>query len=154
MFSKSQIILQVTATVILGLLLFLTTNLLSKLLKGNPIPTIIRYNIPSDDPDDIFSGKKSVKLLKKNFKFITYAFTGDSSEDDKIFESFKAEAGRLKYTNDTTHLVRIYLHENITYGRFLKILTLMKEDGFKRYLEWDNFFYVVGEKYLKYKTGL
>lgn len=153
MFSKSQIILQVTSTVTLGLLLLLITNSVNKLVKGNPIPVIIKYNIPSDDePADrynqYFSGPANVKKFKKNFKFITYSFTGDSSEDDKIFESFKAEARRIKYTNDTTHLVRIYLHENISYGQFLKILLLMREDGHKRYMEWDNYFYVVGGKKL------
>ena len=127
------------------ILLFLQFKEVLQHLYTTRVPVIIKYNIPDDQPNGVFNGKKAASEIKRKFQLINYQFTENKYENQKILETIKAEARRLKYTKNKTHVIRIHFHENMEYGQFLQILLLMKEDGHKRYFEWDNYFYILGE---------
>lgn len=138
-------ILQILNNTLLILLLFLFQSEFNSILKSQN-KSVIKYNIPSDEPDGPFSGKRAVQQLKKKYTFITYKFTGKTEIDDKIFDSFRNEAKRLAYTKNKDNVIRIHIPENLTYERFIQLLSLMKEDGYRKYFEWDNYFYIVGKE--------
>ncbi|MEQ1798774.1 MAG: hypothetical protein ABL872_12535 [Lacibacter sp.] len=109
----------------------------------------IKYNIPGDNDEYIYSGKRSLKIAQ-NFNFINFQFTGNDTDDENILLMIKHEARRLSYTKDKKNIIRIHLPDNISYGRFISLLSLMQEEGHKLYFEWDNYFYIIG--YAAYKT--
>ncbi len=138
-------ILQILNNILLILLFLLFQSEFNSILNSKN-RFVIKYNIPSDDPDDPFNGKRAVTQLKKKYNFITYEFTGKTEADDKILTFFRYEAVRLAYIKDRKNVLRIYIPEVLTYGRFVQLLSLMKEDGHRRYFEWGNYFYVVGKE--------
>ena len=82
----------------------------------------------------------------RNKKFISVSLTGDVNEDEKRFEFIKNEARRLKYTNDTTNIIRVHFNEDNTYGQFVNLVNMMARDFHKRYMYYKDDFYIMGEQ--------
>jgi hypothetical protein len=86
-------------------------------------------------------------ILEENAKkkFIPISLTGNHDEDEKRFEFIQWKARELKYTNDTSHILKVHLPESLKYGQFIRLLNLMLQDQHKRYFEHNNNFYIFGE---------
>ncbi len=105
--------------------------------------SFIKYNIPSDGKNDMFNGHKIVEDLKSQFIIKTLSFTGND-EKDKIIQDHFATILREESKKKRTFIIyRIYFPETATYGRLISLLNLMKQDDYRRYLEWENYFYVL-----------
>jgi len=101
---------------------------------------ILKMMFPDDEPSKdpaikSLSGPDILKEWKKtNKKFITINLTGDFQEDEKRIDFIRMEARRLKYTCDTTHILRVHFTEENTYGQFVQLVSIMQKDLHKRYL--------------------
>jgi hypothetical protein len=78
--------------------------------------------------------------------------------DDKILDFIKLKAKELKYTSDSTHVLRIALPENLLYKSFIQLLKIMREDQQRRHFESQDYFYIFGkpeffERYHKKSAG-
>ena len=116
-----------------------------------PPQTALRLALPSEDSDQSefgkqFSGSASLIKWKKERKiFIRVDLTGELSEDKKRMEFIKIEAGRLKYTYDTTHILKVHFTDENTYGQFVELVNTMNKDRHKRYVFYKDDFYILGE---------
>ncbi len=142
MFSKKNLLLQLFNICLSAMLALLVLDLFAPILKEKT-KTYIKYNIPSDEGEYPFNGHKIVDKLKSQFSIKTFSFTGNDEKDNIILAQFAkalVEESKKRYSF-TIH--RIYLPKNITYGRFIGLLNMMKEADYRRYIEWENYFYVV-----------
>ena len=124
-------------------------------LKFKP-PTVIdreltyfKYIVPKDaDPNNPseyrFEAPTILKTISKK-KFISVDLTTDSIENQKRLDFIRFEARRLKYTNDTNQIIKVFIPYSSKYGTFLSLLYIMNEDQHKRYFEYQNWFYIFGE---------
>jgi biopolymer transport protein ExbD len=141
MSSKNNLLFQILNIFLSVTLALLAFNLFAPILNEKT-KTYIKYNIPSDDGEYPFNGHKIVDKLKSQFSIKTFSFTGNDKKDNMILAQFAkalAEESKKRYSF-TIH--RIYLPKNVTYGRFVELLNLMKKAGYNKYVEWENYFYV------------
>jgi hypothetical protein len=90
-------------------------------------------------------------ISKKNF--ISVDLTTDPMENRKRFDFIQFEARRLKYTNDTNQVIKVFIPDSSKYSTFLRLLYIMNEDQHKRYFEYQNWFYIFAEDpFKKVKT--
>ena len=108
--------------------------------------TIFRMTFSSDDPGEIFSGPGALSEWKKLKKqFINVDLTGVYTEDIKRLDFIKMEARRLKYTYDTVHILKVHFTNENTYGQFIQLASIMQKDLHKRYMFYQDDFYILGE---------
>lgn len=107
--------------------------------------TVIKHYLPSDNSKDFFSGYTLLEKGIKGKKLIQLELTDEITEDNKKVDFIQSEARRLKFTHDTTTVIKIYLSDEITYGRFVELINIMLKDNHKRYALWKNYFYIFGE---------
>lgn len=124
------------------MLAFLVLDLFAPILKEKT-NTYIKYNIPSDDKDDMFSGPKAVTAINKHFLLQTFTLSGNDKKDEEVMFEFNKAVRRNSELKKPVTIIRLNLGNNITYGRFISILSLMKKEDYKRYFEWENYFYVI-----------
>jgi len=128
------------------LLLFAVFEHLQALESVYKIPTLIRLALPSDTPHAAFSGPGALnEWRKERKKFITIYLTGDVEEDKKRFEVVQYEARKLKYTCDTNAIIKVHFNSNNTYGQFFGLITVMLEDHHKRYMCYQDDFYILAD---------
>lgn len=142
MSSKTNLLFQVFNICLLSMLAFLVVDFFEPIINAKN-KTIIKYNIPSDDKDDMFSGQKAITAINKHFLLQTFTLTGNDKKDEKILLQFNDAVRRNSKLKHTAYIIRLNLGENISYGRFIGILSLMKNEDYKRYFEWDGYFYVI-----------
>lgn len=142
MSTKKNLILQFLNICLSAMLALLALDIFAPILKEKN-KTYIKFNIPSDDRNDMFNGHKIVNDLKSQFIIKTLSFTGNN-EKDKIIQAQFAKILREESKKKRTFIIhRIYFPETATYGRLISLLNLMKQDDYRRYLEWENYFYVL-----------
>jgi len=113
--------------------------------------TILRIFLPTDKRSKnkfemLFSGPDILDQWKKEKKiFIRIDLTGELSEDKKRMEFIRNEARKLKYTDDTTHILKVHFTDENTYGQFVELVKIMTEDHHKRYMLYKDDFYISGE---------
>ncbi len=113
--------------------------------------TALRFILPPDDSDKSefgkkFSGSGALKNWKQEKKiFIRVDLTGELAEDKKRIDVIRNEAMRLKYTNDTTHILKVHFTEDNTYGQIVELVNIMNKDRHKRYMFYKDDFYILGE---------
>lgn len=127
-----------------NLLLLLLLYLFMQEMKTNAdSQTFLKYNIPSDDYDDRFSGQRAIEKFQQAYRIKTLHFTGEESKNELILKRFAALLQKENQKKEATIIYRIYIPKSATYNRFISLLNLMKKEGYKRYMEWDNYFYVL-----------
>ena len=104
---------------------------------------VIKYNVPSDNKDDIFSGHRAVSAINNHFLLQTFVQLGNDKKDEKVLSDFNNAVKRNSKLKHPAHIIRLKLGDNLTYGRFISILSLMKKEDHKRYFEWKGYFYVI-----------
>jgi hypothetical protein len=135
---------------ILGLLVYLGYKLkFSQSSNTENEFVYFKYHVPkstvSNDPYGyLFEARRILKSIRHK-KFISVALTADLIEDGKRLSFIRSEARRLKYTNDTNMIVKVFIPDSCKYGTFLSLLYIMNEDQHKRYFEYQNWFYIFGE---------
>ena len=72
-------------------------------------------------------------------------FKLNEKEDKKKLGIIRYEALKLKYTEDNSAVVLIYLNDGIYYGDFVALIDMCEYDEHKRYAWWDNKFVIFGE---------
>lgn len=108
-------------------------------------------NFPDDEPSrnpevKSFSGPDMLNEWKRTKKeFITVNLTGYFPEDKKRMDFIRMEARRLKYTCDTTHILKVHFSDENTYGQFIQLVSIMQQDIHKRYAFYEDDFYILGE---------
>ena len=107
------------------------------------------FTVPKDqNPSEPFAYSYSVQwgenLIKKKNQ-IKITLDGDQITNQKKLELVKYEARKLKYTTDTTTVIRIILTDETTYGEFLQLIKLCNEDKHKRYALLKRSFVIFGE---------
>lgn len=113
--------------------------------------SVLRIIFPGDEPSKspfmkMFSGPNAIKEWKRTKKkFITIDLTGEIKEDEKRIDFIRMEARRLKYTYDTTHILKVHFTEENTYGQFVQLVSIMQKDLHKRYMLYKDDFYILGE---------
>jgi hypothetical protein len=65
----------------------------------------------------------------KNKKQIVLTSDADEKTNRKKFVLIKYEAGKIKYTQDTSTVLRIRFTNNITYGPIVRLIDLCYADG-------------------------
>jgi hypothetical protein len=98
------------------------------------------YGLPTDT--HIFSPAKYFKDLSKKH-FLKLELTGDPVVDNKKMEIIKYEERKMKYTNDTRQVIVVQLGKELSYGKFVELLDMVKGDDHKKYFEWNNSFYIL-----------
>ena len=53
---------------------------------------------------------------------------------------------RVKYTYDATHIIKVHFMDENTYGQFVELVNMMAKDKHKRYLFFNDNFYILGEQ--------
>jgi hypothetical protein len=113
----------------------------------------MRFILPDDTPSPqrylkTYNAPDVLKEWRKQHKkIITIDLTGDLQEDKKRLEFIRNEAQRLKYTYDTTSILKVHFTDENTYGQFVELLNIMIKDRHKRYMLFQDNFYVAGETY-------
>lgn|GEM_PF-4357105 len=113
--------------------------------------TTLKLVIPEDKPYTnpnfkTFSAPEIFAEWKKQHKkIIRIDLTGDLEEDKNRLESIHEEARRLKYTYDTTHILKVHLTDDNMYGQFIQLLSMIQAEMHKRYMLFENDFYILGE---------
>lgn len=105
--------------------------------------TFLKYITPSDDYNDQLSGQRALEKFQQAYTIKTLHFTGEERKDDFILKRFAALLQRENQKKEATIIYRVYIPKEATYNRFISLLNLMKKEGYKRYMEWDNYFYVL-----------
>jgi hypothetical protein len=113
----------------------------------------IRYYAPKDKkhkvPRIYVFEPTSILEANKDKKFIPVILTTDVNENQKKLDFIRFEAKRLKYTNDTNQILKVFIPDCSKYGTFLSLLLMMNEDQHKKYFEYQNWFYIFGEASFK-----
>lgn len=120
----------------------------SSIDTDNPI-FYVKYYAPKDgkhrDPHIYAFEPTSILKANKDKRFISVILTTDFEENQKKLDFIRFEARRLKYTNDTSQVLKVFIPDSSKYGTFLSLLLMMNEDKHKRYFEYQNWFYIFGE---------
>ena len=107
------------------------------------------FNVPRDQkPDEPFAYSYSVQGIEKRIKKkrqIKITLEGDRITNQKKLELVKYEARRLKYTEDTTTIIKVTLTDDTTYGEFIQLIELCNIDQHKRYALLKRSFVIFGE---------
>ncbi|MES2332841.1 MAG: hypothetical protein V4539_24745 [Bacteroidota bacterium] len=90
---------------------------------------------------DIFSVWTALKEFKKR-KVVEYVLKGDA-EDDSRLDIIRLHALQIKYSCDTNTVIKVHLRDNTTYGEFISLLDMMLAGKHKRYMFYQNNFYIV-----------
>jgi biopolymer transport protein ExbD len=129
---------------LIGLLIFLKWSI----QKFQPRQySYLSLNVPSENRDMSnyrFSSYWIEKQLKKK-KQIQLTLDDDEKTNQKKFELIKYEARKLKYTQDTSTVLRIKFTNDITYGTIVRLIDLCYTDGHKRFVLLKNSFVIFGE---------
>lgn len=108
-----------------------------------------KYYVPKDaDPYNPHDYRFEVPTILNSIskkKFMSVNLTTDPIENQKRLDFIQFEARKLKYTNDTTQIIKVFIPDSSKYGTFLSLLYIMNEDQHKRYFEYKNWFYIFGE---------
>lgn len=126
-------------------LVFLPFFLFKKIDEVPKPSVIINYFVPASEKYNpvikYFSGESVMKKLYKK-KFLSYYLDGDHELNKTKLRFIRWEALHMKFTNDTTHVLRVRLGEGLSYGEFVYLLNMMVVDDHSRYFEWENVFYI------------
>lgn len=137
---KRITILQIFNNLLLAFLLFLFLYVIT---IDNIPKTYLRYNIPSDDINDLFSGQRAIEKFQQQYIIKTLHLTGDYKKDNLVQQKFAELLKKESLRPYAIIIYRIYLPKELPYSRFIALLNLMQTEGYKRYMEWDNYFYVL-----------
>ena len=134
---------------LLGILIYLGPNLKFKQSSDTANFFVFKYfvprlNVSNDHYGYLFEAPRILESIKHK-KFISVALTAEKNEDEKRLNFVQLEARRLKYTNDTNSVIKVFIPDSCKYGTFLELLYMMNEDQHKRYFEYQNWFYIFGE---------
>ncbi|CAN5660525.1 hypothetical protein BH10BAC2_BH10BAC2_01710 [soil metagenome] len=111
----------------------------------------LKINFPSDEHSNEeflkqFSGPDIVEELKRSKnKFINIDLTRQRKEDRKRLDFIRIEARRLRYAYDTMNILKVHFTNENTYDQFVELVTVMQEDLHKRYMFYQDDFYIIGE---------
>jgi biopolymer transport protein ExbD len=142
MSSKKNLLLQLLNICLSGILTLVVYDFFAPTLKEKN-KSFIKYIIPSDDKNAMFSGQKITDAIIKHFLLQTFTLTGNEKKDEKVLSEFNSAVIRNSNRKKPINIIRLNLGNNVTYGRFISILNLMKKEDYKRYFEWENYFYVI-----------
>ena len=142
MSSKKNLLFQFFNICLSGILAIMVYDFFAPTLKEKN-KSFVKYNIPSDDTNDQFSGQRAIAAINKHFLLQTFTLTGNDKKDEKILSEYNNAVRRNSNLKKPINIIRLNLGNNVTYGRFISILNLMKKEDYKRYFEWENYFYVI-----------
>jgi hypothetical protein len=103
-----------------------------------------KTTVSNNSYGNAFEAPRILKTISHK-KLITVVLNDHPSEIIKRLDFIRLEARRLKYTNDTNTVIKVFIPDSSKYGTFLSLLQMVNEDGHKRYFEYQNFFYIFGE---------
>jgi hypothetical protein len=103
-----------------------------------------RNNKPNDPATYILSTKWIEDIIRKK-KQIKITLDEDRITNQKKIALIRYEARKLKYTQDTTTIIRVNLTDETTYGELLQLIKLCNEDKHKRYALLKRSFVIFGE---------
>jgi hypothetical protein len=107
----------------------------------------ISLNVPKETKDMSHSSFSSywIEQQIKNKKQIVLTLDADEINNRKKFELIKYEARKLKYTQDTSTVLRIKFTNDINYGTLVRLIDLCYTDQHKRFVLLKNSFVIFGE---------
>jgi hypothetical protein len=126
---------------LVGSLNLLALLLFYQRLKEIPVaPRSISHYLPSENREHLFNGWHTLDTYREKQPFI-FKLNG-SSADSRSIQAIMARAEIMKEQRDTSHYVRIMLSEEIKYQDIVSLINIMIKDGHKRYMMWQNSFYI------------
>jgi hypothetical protein len=107
----------------------------------------IALNVPNDTKNMSHSSFSSywIEQQIKKKKQIVLTLDADEKNNQKKFELIKYEAGKLKYTQDTSTVLRIKFTNDINYRTLVRLIDLCYTDQHKRFVLLKNSFVIFGE---------
>lgn len=121
-------------------------------MYGFPYKTVMRLNLPAEEPEGIdeniihYNGPDILNEWERSRKiFITVSLAGDVQEDKETMNYVRLEAQRVKHFYDTTHIIKVHFLEEATYGQFVELVNMMSIGMHKRYMFYQDDFYILGE---------
>ncbi len=105
---------------------------------------LLPFNVPTEDknsPYSIYQIEERIKMKKQ----IQLTLDADDETNEKKMEIIKYEARKLKYTQDTSAVLRVRFTDDITYGLLVRLIDLCHVDGHKRFVLLKNSFVIFGE---------
>ena len=101
-----------------------------------------------DDRKESRSRMVSPYQIEKNIskkKQIEIILDENEADNRKKFDLIKYETRKLKYTHDTSTVLRISFTEKMNYGEFVRLIRLCSTDGHKRFALLNKSFVIWGE---------
>jgi hypothetical protein len=102
-----------------------------------------------DDREESRSYAISCYQIEKGIskkKQIAIILDENEADNRKKFDLIKYEARKLKYTHDTSTVLRIRFTEKMNYGELIQLIRLCYEDGHKRFVLLNKSFVIWGER--------
>lgn len=109
------------------------------------LPTVHSFMLPNEKKyGNVFSVWEALKEFKRREQ-VVYVLKGNE-EDDKKLAVIRQHALQIKYSCDTNTVIKVHLRSSTTYGEFIRLLDIMRADSHKRYLLYQDDFYIVPPK--------
>ena len=110
---------------------------------------VLKFYLASDNTDRnnpvfAFSKWRILGVMKKK-KIVPVYLDGDHKMNFSKLRFIQLEAQRLKFTCDTTQVLRVRLSYETNFEEFVSLLNIMYMNQQKRYCLIDNDFYIFGE---------
>ena len=102
-----------------------------------------------DDREESRSSMVSCYQIEKDIskkKQIEIILDENEADNRKKFDLIKYEARKLKYTHDTSRVLRIRFTEKMNYAEFIQLIKMCYEDGHKRFTLLNRSFVIWGER--------
>jgi len=93
-----------------------------------------------------FAPKESMaRPYFKGKKINTVYLDDNHSLNVEKLDFIAQEALKLKFYHDTTQIIKVQFTEEATYGEFVQLVNSMQMNSIKRYILFNNSFYIFGE---------
>ena len=107
---------------------------------------IYQFNVPRDGKNAAYGFSiYQIEQYLRSKKQIEFILDEDEITNDKKFEIIKYEARKLKYTHDTSTVLRIRFTDDTNYGEFIRLVGLCYSDGHKKFILLNKSFVILGE---------
>lgn len=140
---KSPVFIAPTVIATLAVITFvLSLNDICLQIRPYRKPEMYSLILPSIKKNGFFTEDHFKNEVQKK-KIRTYILTG-TDEDSIKFRLIREDAIRMKFTCDTSMVIKVHFRNEATYGEFFYLNRLMKTEKIKRYAFVDPAFFIFG----------
>ena len=112
-----------------------------------PRSNAMRLSLPSDKSSSkkpiIFSMPSLMRQWQKEHRqFVQFNLTGDTEYDALTFCGIAYATRNSLESDDFTHIIKVHFNAGCTYGQFVRLCSIMRDIGQRRYAYDDDDFYI------------